>query len=71
MPLLRQMPTYPSHPICAAVALRQTDPEQGLTEEPVDLHPLDEANPSHKYSDVKNLRRQATWASTQSQSAEV
>ncbi|EXL39385.1 hypothetical protein FOCG_18009 [Fusarium oxysporum f. sp. radicis-lycopersici 26381] len=37
----------------------------------VDLQTLNNANPSRKYEAVKGLKKQATWASTQSNSAEV
>ncbi|KAJ9419184.1 hypothetical protein QL093DRAFT_2355679 [Fusarium oxysporum] len=37
----------------------------------VDLRTVNDANPSQKYEAAKGLKKQATWASTQSSSAEV
>ncbi|EXL38933.1 hypothetical protein FOCG_18438 [Fusarium oxysporum f. sp. radicis-lycopersici 26381] len=42
-----------------------------VPKETVNLQTLNNANPSQKYEAVKGLKKQATWASTQSSSAEV
>ncbi|KAI8710474.1 hypothetical protein NCS52_01564400 [Fusarium sp. LHS14.1] len=50
---------------------RDVEAAKSKTMETVDLQTLNNANPSQKYEAVKGLKKQATWASTQSSSAEV
>ncbi|KAK4069813.1 hypothetical protein Purlil1_13633 [Purpureocillium lilacinum] len=55
--------------------LRRADVEARATErlpgEPVDLHTVDDIIPSRKYGEVKGTRKQTTWASAESHSAEI
>ncbi|KAH7118496.1 hypothetical protein EDB81DRAFT_817873 [Dactylonectria macrodidyma] len=51
----------------------QTDVETagGVQKERINLQTLNEADPSQKYKEVKGLKKQTSWASAQSSSAEV
>lgn len=50
---------------------RDVEAAKAKPKETIDLQTLSDANPSQKYTEVKELTRQATSASTQSGSAEV
>jgi hypothetical protein len=50
---------------------RDLENSKGTPWETIGLQRLNDANPSQKYKQVKGLKRQAAWASTQSSSAEV
>lgn len=50
---------------------RDVEAAKSKKREIVDLQTLNNASPSQKYEAVKGLKKQATWASTQSSSAEV
>ncbi|KAI8648541.1 hypothetical protein NCS55_01492900 [Fusarium keratoplasticum] len=50
---------------------RDVEAAKSKPKETIDLQTLNNANPSQKYEAVKGLKKQATWASTQSSSAEV
>ncbi|KAI8710465.1 hypothetical protein NCS52_01563500 [Fusarium sp. LHS14.1] len=50
---------------------RDIEAAKPVPKEAVDIQTLNNASPSQKYEAVKGLKKQATWASTQSSSAEV
>ncbi|RFU24902.1 hypothetical protein B7463_g11432, partial [Scytalidium lignicola] len=50
---------------------RDVESTKHVPKETINLQTLNDANPSQKYQQVKGFKRQATWASTQSNSAEV
>ncbi|EWY79721.1 hypothetical protein FOYG_17116 [Fusarium oxysporum NRRL 32931] len=50
---------------------RDVEAAKSKPKETINLQTLNNANPSQKCEAVKGLKKQATWASTQSSSAEV